>query len=78
MLLSGMIVMLTSISCSDKKTATKEPEKPPTVKTAAVTDPLTLKLDGLKKSPPADMGAMEKNGARRNGRHQAQQIFNEQ
>ena len=59
-LLTGMIVMLTLISCSDKQTAPKNPVPEPQVKTAAAVDPATQKLEELKKAAPADMGEMQK------------------
>jgi len=60
MLLTGMVVMLTLISCNDKKTATKDPVPEPQVKAAAQVDPITQKLEALKKAEPTDMGEMQK------------------
>jgi len=60
MLLNGMVVMLTLISCSDKKTVTAEPLPEPQVKAAAQVDPVAQKLEALKKAEPTDMGEMQK------------------
>jgi Skp family chaperone for outer membrane proteins len=60
MLLTSMVVMLTFISCSDKKTATKDPVPEPQVKAAAQVDPVAQKLEALKKAEPTDMGEMQK------------------
>jgi hypothetical protein len=59
-LLTGMVVMLTFISCSDKKTATKEPVPEPQVKSVAKVDPIAEKLDALKKAQPTDLSDMQK------------------
>src|SRR4030095_6101148 len=59
-LLTGMIVMLTFISCNDKKTNTTETLPEPQVKTAAKVDPETQKLEALKNAQPSDMGEMQK------------------
>jgi hypothetical protein len=58
-LLTCMIVMLTFISCSDKKTA-KEPVPEPQVKSVAKVDPVAEKLEALKKAPPTDLSEMQK------------------
>jgi hypothetical protein len=58
-LLTGMIVMLTFISCSDKKT--KEPVPEPQVKSAAKVekDPVAEKLEALRKASPTDLSVMQ-------------------
>ena len=58
-LLIGMIVMLSFISCSDKKT-TKEPVAEPQVNSVAKVDPVTEKLEALKKAQPSDLNDMQK------------------
>jgi hypothetical protein len=60
MLLSGMIVMLFFTSCSDKKTATKDPVTETQVKAIANVDPVSQKLEALKIAEPSDMGEMQK------------------
>jgi hypothetical protein len=58
-LLTGMIVMLTLISCSDKKTNTAETLPEPQIKTAAQVDPVAQKLEALKLAQPTDMGELQ-------------------
>jgi hypothetical protein len=58
-LLTGMIVMLTFISCSDNKTAIKETPQPQ-VKSVAKTDPDKEMLEALKKAQATDLGEMQK------------------
>ena len=58
-LLTGMIVMLILISCSDKKTNTSETLPEPQVKTVAQVDPVAQKLEFLKMAEPTDMGVLQ-------------------